>query len=108
MVKITLFLIISLALLQPSALLGAAAPATTEADAAGGNPFARHASNNRVAMGEGSSKMVTCPEPRPEVCTQDYQPVCAQLEDGSFKTYSNGCNACSDPAVVGYRDGACQ
>ena len=51
---------------------------------------------------------ISCPEPRPEICTQDYRPVCAQMQDGSVKTYSNGCGACSDPAVVGYSDGECQ
>ena len=56
----------------------------------------------------GTTQTITCPEPRPEICTQDYRPVCAQLPDGTFKTYSNGCNACSDPIVVGYRDGECQ
>ena len=49
-----------------------------------------------------------CPEIRPEVCTQDYRPVCAELESGDMKTYSNGCNACTHPDVTGYRDGACE
>ena len=52
--------------------------------------------------------MVPCTEPRPQVCTQDYRPVCAELQNGSFKTFSNGCSACSDPDVIGYREGACQ
>jgi len=56
----------------------------------------------------GEQKMVACTEPRSQVCTQDYRPVCAILLDGSLKTYSNGCNACSDPAVTGYREGACE
>jgi len=56
----------------------------------------------------GVQKMVACTEPRPQVCTQDYRPVCAMLQDGTFRTYSNGCNACSDPAVTGYREGACE
>lgn len=56
----------------------------------------------------GEQKMVVCTEPRPQVCTQDYRPVCAMLQDGTFKTYSNGCNACSDPAVTDYREGACE
>jgi hypothetical protein len=51
--------------------------------------------------------LVVCPEPRPQICTQDYRPVCAQLQDGSFKTYSNGCSSCSDPNVVGYSEAAC-
>jgi len=51
---------------------------------------------------------VACKEPHPQICTQDYRPVCGQLKDGSFKTYSNGCSACSDKNVKGYRDGACE
>ena len=51
--------------------------------------------------------LVICPEQRPEVCTQEYRVVCAQMQDGSFKEYSNGCTSCSDPDVVGYRDGNC-
>ena len=51
--------------------------------------------------------LVICTEPRPQVCTMDYNPVCGQLQDGSFKTYSNGCGSCSDSAVVGYREGEC-
>jgi hypothetical protein len=60
------------------------------------------------STGAGEQEMVTCPEPRPQVCTQDYRPVCAKLQDGNFKTYSNGCTACTDPAVAGYREGACE
>ncbi len=37
--------------------------------------------------------LIHCTAPRPKVCTMDYKPVCAQLKDGSFKTYSNGCSA---------------
>ena len=49
-----------------------------------------------------------CPEVRPEMCTMDYNPVCGNLPDGSFKTYSNGCNACSDLKVVSYFHGECK
>jgi len=48
-----------------------------------------------------------CQEQRPEICTQDYKPVCARLEDRSSKTYSNGCTACSDQNVIDYRNGTC-
>jgi hypothetical protein len=54
-----------------------------------------------------SRDLVICPEPRPEICTQEYRVVCAKLTDGNLKEYSNGCTACSDPDVVGYRDGNC-
>ena len=55
-----------------------------------------------------TSALVICPEPRPQMCTMEYRPVCAQQADGRFKTYSSGCTSCSDPTVVGYRDGACE
>lgn len=53
-------------------------------------------------------KQTVCTDPRLQVCTMDYRPVCGQLEDGSFKTYSNGCTACSVQAVIGYVEGACK
>ena len=43
--------------------------------------------------------LTICHELRPQICTMDYQPVCAKLEDGTFKTYSNGCTACTDTAA---------
>lgn len=55
-------------------------------------------------------ELVRCTEPRPEICTMDYTPVCA-LVNGSgtaqWKTYANACTACSDSAVTGYRENAC-
>ena len=49
----------------------------------------------------------TCTDPRPQVCTMDYTPVCGVRVDQTSKTYSNGCSACSDSEVVGYQEGAC-
>jgi hypothetical protein len=49
-----------------------------------------------------------CREPRPEVCTFQYQPVCGLTEGGKWKTFSNGCQACSEAGVIGHRDGACE
>jgi hypothetical protein len=42
------------------------------------------------------------------VCTAHYDPVCGALGDGTYKTYSNACSACSDAAVTGHRPGACE
>ncbi|UCH23199.1 MAG: alkaline phosphatase D family protein [Deltaproteobacteria bacterium] len=56
----------------------------------------------------GEKKLIACPDPRPEICTQEYRPVCTNLQDGGLKTYSNGCSACTDPSVTGYREGACE
>jgi hypothetical protein len=51
--------------------------------------------------------LTACSDPRPEMCTQDYRPVCAVLANGTRRTASNGCTACSDPDVTGWVDGAC-
>jgi len=48
-----------------------------------------------------------CTEPRPEICTMDYTPVCGIHTDGSSKTYSNACSACSNKEVVGYNKDVC-
>jgi len=48
-----------------------------------------------------------CSEPRPEVCTMEYNPVCAQLADGTASDYSSPCNACADDSVSGYLPGIC-
>ncbi|MEN8136718.1 MAG: hypothetical protein ABFS18_14475 [Thermodesulfobacteriota bacterium] len=61
---------------------------------------------------------VACLEPRPQICTHDYNPVCATRDTGircvttpcpttENKTYSNGCSACSDKNVISYRPGRC-
>lgn len=62
---------------------------------------------------------VECQDPRPEMCTQQYDPVCALRDSGTRcvtepcpaterETYSNGCMACSDPKVLGHKTGACE
>jgi len=63
-------------------------------------------------------KMVACTDPRPQVCTMEYAPVCATRDTGvrcittpcpstEQRTYSTGCNACSDDKVSGWVQGAC-
>jgi hypothetical protein len=52
-------------------------------------------------MPEDFARLGMCTDPRPEICTQNYAPVCGVHEDGSRQTYSNGCTACSNPEVVG-------
>ena len=53
-------------------------------------------------------KRQICREPRPEMCTQQYDPVCGQFSQGGSKTYSNWCSACSDKAVESYVPGECR
>lgn len=50
----------------------------------------------------------SCPEPRPKVCTREYDPVCARRSDGSWTTLATGCTACGDEDVVGFRRGGCE
>ncbi len=59
-----------------------------------------------------------CNDPRPEICTKEFRPVCAKVDTGvrcittpcpssENKTYSNACSACSDSKVHGYWKNAC-
>ena len=59
-----------------------------------------------------------CTDPRPQMCTREYRPVCASKDTGvrcvttpcpsaENKTYATGCTACADPKVHGYVAGAC-
>ena len=48
-----------------------------------------------------------CAGPRPQVCTMEYNPVCAVLVAGGTKQYASPCNACADDAVAAYVAGPC-
>lgn len=54
-----------------------------------------------------SGDVVACDEPRPRVCTQEVDPVCALHWSGARRTFANACTACSDPANVSHSPGAC-
>lgn len=56
-------------------------------------------------IGEGAS---ACPEPRPQICTQEYNPVCGIMKQEAERTYSNACVACSDHTVTSYKSGKCE
>ncbi len=55
-----------------------------------------------------ASEKIACQNPRPQICTREYNPVCATYNDGSKKTAATGCTACSDSEVTGYIAGACE
>ena len=59
-----------------------------------------------------------CEDPRPQMCTREYRPVCALRDTGvrcvttpcpstEWKTYGNACDACADADVIGHIAGAC-
>ena len=63
-------------------------------------------------------KYTECKEPRPEVCIQQYDPVCAVKDTGvrcvttpcpstENATYPNACMACADSKVSAYTPGEC-
>jgi hypothetical protein len=59
--------------------------------------------DNKIEKG-----VTACTDPRPEMCTQDYNPTCGLLKNGGEKTYSNACTACSDSDVASYKPGICE
>ena len=56
---------------------------------------------------DAAGRVVECVDPRPQMCTMDYAPVCATLSNAARQPYPNGCAACADPEVTGYIDGPC-
>ncbi len=52
-------------------------------------------------------RSTACADPRPQACPMIYLPVCGIRTDGTRRTYSNDCVACSDPAVVNHVPGSC-
>jgi hypothetical protein len=59
-----------------------------------------------------------CKDPRPQMCTREYQPVCAKKDTGircikapcpsiQRVTYANDCTACSDLNIASFKAGAC-
>jgi len=49
-----------------------------------------------------------CSEPRPQICTMEYMPVCGRDQAGNLKTYATGCTACADSTVLEYQKGECK
>ena len=60
-----------------------------------------------LAACAGQPEVSSCPEPRPQVCTMEYNPTCAVLLDGNRKEYSSPCNACADDQVSAVLTGPC-
>lgn len=54
-----------------------------------------------------STSLALCSDPRPQVCTMEYAPVCAALTKGGTKEYASACNACASDEVTGWEQGPC-
>lgn len=76
---------------------------------------ASHSLNERNSEVTLSKQDTRCQDPRPEICTREYRPVCALVEHDqgeqegklSRKTYATWCTACADSRVKGYSQGEC-
>jgi len=55
----------------------------------------------------GAELQETCAEPRSQVCTRQYDPVCAFVGKSERREYSNACTACADAQVTGFIAGRC-
>ncbi|MDC3332885.1 hypothetical protein OAV62_01450, partial [bacterium] len=67
---------------------------------------------------QDNSSYTLCTDPRPQMCTREYMPVCA-IKDTAIRcittpcpstqevTYATGCTACADEKVIKYKQGAC-
>lgn len=67
-----------------------------------------HSASSAATTPPKAGAFVQCTEPRPQICTREYSPVCADLKGGGTQTYATGCVACADAKVKGYSPGACE
>lgn len=52
--------------------------------------------------------MINCEEPRPQICTREFRPVCGLQASGQYKTFPAACDACSKKEVSSYYKGVCK
>ena len=60
-----------------------------------------------TGSGNPLTEFTECKDPRSEMCTREYRPVCAKRDTGEWVTKGNSCTACADPKVHGYTKDAC-
>ena len=41
------------------------------------------------------------------ICSAIYLPVCGQDKEGNMSNFPNECEACREPTITGFQDGAC-
>ncbi|ARN73952.1 hypothetical protein [Oceanicoccus sagamiensis] len=63
---------------------------------------------NQADKPTNTAVATTCEEPRPQICTMEYRPVCATLENDERKTFGSACSACGNGLVQAHRPGACE
>ncbi len=49
-----------------------------------------------------------CTDPRPEICTMDYNPVCGLDINQEKSDFPNACSACSNAGIVSWVKGPCR
>jgi len=65
---------------------------------------------------EGKLQAYDCTDPRPEICTKEYMPVCGQVQvqcittpcEPIKQTFGNKCDACANSLTISYTEGACE
>ena len=87
-------------------LVALALPACQSAPAP--EPVAETPAANPAPAKPDDGGFTMCQIPRPQACTKEYAPVCAHQTDGSLTTRPNGCTACSEIDIFGYRGGTCR
>jgi len=81
----------------------------------------KQAQNNNAGklLLTGVQTVHACNQPRSQMCTKEYRPVCAKVDTGvrcvkapcpstKLVTKSNACVACADKDVFSYVEGACE
>ncbi len=53
------------------------------------------------------NKSIICTDPRPQICTLEYMPVCATLNNKVTKTFASACSACANKKVISYKPDDC-
>lgn len=71
--------------------------------------------NNSNGTPRPSDMTVLCTDPRPEVCTEEYSPVCGLVQVQCIRapcppineTFPNACQACANKLTISYTQRAC-
>jgi len=63
--------------------------------------------NQAGADSDAVSELEMCVDPRPQICTMEYVPVCGVRDGGEKESFPSGCGACSNNEIVGYLSGEC-